>query len=218
MRIPTQTMNETAKRAHLPLGNTSLLNYINNNNSGSIVGSRNKNPGMEMLSSNLFQRLETNATGLSQSAKKLTEKEESIFDEARESGSNAKLVDEVDRFAKYFNSTMSSATGTNSALNIYYKKMMAQAAQEHKEELEAIGVSVAGDGKLDVNTDRLGRADVNQIERVFGAGSDFMKRATALAQKLSDSAGAGAASLASQYGATGAPHSAYAANRYDYFG
>lgn len=61
MRIATQTLNETAKRAHLPLGNTSLLNYINNNNSGSIVGSRGKNAGMEMLGNNLFQRLEKNA-------------------------------------------------------------------------------------------------------------------------------------------------------------
>lgn len=217
MRIATQTLNETAKRAHLPLGNTSLLNYINNN-SGSIVGSRSKNAGMEMLSNNLFQRLEKNANELSQSAKKLQEKEDSIFDEARESGSNEELVSEIDCFAKYFNATMSSAAGTNSALNVYYKKMMAQTALEHKEELEAIGVGVAEDGELDVNRDRLGRADVNQIERVFGANSDFMKRAAALAQKLSDNAGAGAASLASQYGASGSPYSAYTANRYDYFG
>ncbi len=218
MRIATQTLNETAKRAHLPLGNTSLLNYINNNNSGSIVGSRGKNAGMEMLGNNLFQRLEKNANELSQSAKKLQEKEDSIFDEARESGSNAELANEIDRFAKYFNSTMSSATGTNSSLNVYYKKLMAQAAFEHKEELEAIGVGVADDGKLDVNKDRLERADVNQIERIFGANSDFMKQAAVLAQKLSDNAGAGSASFASQYSAAGSPYSAYTANSYDYFG
>ena len=218
MRIPTITMNETAKRAHLPLGNTSLLNYINNNNSGSIVGSRSKNPGMELISNNLFQRLEKNAGELSQSADKLTDKEEDLFDEARESGSNEELVDEIGSFAKYFNSTMSSATGTNSSLNVFYRKMMAQAAIEHKEELEAIGVKVMDDGMLDVNRDRLGRADVDQIERVFGAGSDFMKQVTTLAHKLSDNAGAGASSFASLYSASGSPYSSYMANNYDYFG
>lgn len=218
MRIPTQTMNETAKRAHLPLGNTSLLNYINNNDSGSIVASRSKNPGMEMLSGSLFQRLEKNANELSQSAKKLQEKEESIFDRARESGSKEELADEISRFAKYFNSSMTSATGTNSSLNAYYRKMMAQAALEHRDKLDAVGVSVMEDGMLDVNKDRLGRADVDQIERVFGASSDFMRQVSALAQKLSDNAGAGAASFASQYSAAGSPYSAYTANQYNYFG
>lgn len=218
MRIATQTLNETAKRAHLPLGNTSLLNYINNNNSGAIVGSRGKNPGMELLSSNLFQRLEKNANELSRSADKLSEKESSVFDDARESGSNEKLTEEIDRFAKYFNSSMASATGTGSTLNVYYRRMMAQAAIEHRQELDAIGVSVMEDGMLDVNKDRLGRADVDQIERVFGAGSGFMRQVTTLAQKLSDNAGAGAASFGNQYSAAGTPASAYMANNYDYFG
>ena len=71
---------------------------------------------------------------------------------------------------------------------------------------------------LDVNRDRLGRADVDQIERVFGAGSDFMKQVTTLAQKLSDNAGAGASSFASLYSASGSPYSSYMANNYDYFG
>lgn len=218
MRIATQTLNETAKRAHLPLGNSSLLNYINNNNSGSIVGSRSKNAGMEMLSNNLYQRLEKNAGELSQSAKKLGQKEDNLFDEARESGDNTDLVGEIDRFAKYFNASMSSATGTNSALNVYYRKMMAQAAFEHREALDAVGVGVSDEGMLDVRYDRLKRADVDQLERVFGAGSDFMKKASALAQKLSDNAGAGSASLAGQYSASGSPYSAYMPNRYDYFG
>ena len=218
MRIGTQTLNETAKRAHLPLGNSSLLNYINNNNSGAIVGSRNKNAGMDLLSSNLNGRLEKNANELSRSTEKLTEKEDNLFDEARESGDNSALVDEVTRFAKYFNASMDSAAGTNSALNVYYKKMLGQTAAEHRDALEAVGIDVLDDGTLDVREDRLKRADVDSLERVFGARSDFMKRAQALAQKLSDNAGAGAASLAGRYSASGEPFSSYSASNYDYFG
>lgn len=218
MRIATQVLNETAKRAHLPLGNSSLLNYINNNNSGSIVGSRSKNAGMDMLQNNLYERVEKNALNLAQSAGRLRQTQESLFDEARESGSTEKIVAEVEKFTKYFNSAMSSAGSVESPLNNYYRQMLGQAAAEHKDSLKAAGISVEKDGTLDIDKAKLGNAGVDQLESLFGADSDFTKKAYYIAEKLADNANAGAASIASQYSAGGAPYSSYAGNSYDYFG
>ena len=43
MRITTQMLNESARKAGLPVNNTSLLNYINNKNQGnSLLDALNK--------------------------------------------------------------------------------------------------------------------------------------------------------------------------------
>lgn len=218
MRIATQVLNETAKRAHLPLGNSSLLNYINNNNSGSIVGNRSKSAGMDLIQSNLYERVEKNAVNLAASAARLRQTQESLFDEARESGSTEKIVGEVENFAKYFNAAMTSAGSVESPLNSYYRQMLGQAAAERKDSLQAVGISVAKDGTLDIDKAKLGNAGVDQLETLFGAGSDFTKKASYIAEKLADNANASASGIASGYSANGTPYSSYMGNNYDYFG
>lgn len=140
-----------------------------------------------------------------------------LFSKARESGDNKDIYNAVEDFVGKYNNTLSALKNTSGTLNDYYSKMLDSAVFDNKEALESIGISVAKDGRLSVDRDKLKGADIDTLEKVLGNRTGFTKKAAYAAGRISDNARTNQRSLSSQYSSTGLPYSALA-SRYDLFG
>ena len=102
MRITTQMLNESARKAGLPVNNTSLLNYINNKGQGnSLLDALNekKEIAKNAVQKSNYENLEQQADGLTKLAHALLQEgEKNLFEEAKESGDNQKVYDCIEDF------------------------------------------------------------------------------------------------------------------------
>lgn len=218
MRITNQMLNESAKKAGLPINYTSLLNYINNDSSENTLLSalsKNKSSAAGTGKKSNYEKLEKSAEQLLQKAENFTtEGEESIFSKARESGSNQEIYDGVEALVETYNNTIKALKTASTPLNDYYRQMMQEAADENSEALESIGITIAKDGTAVLEMDKLKTADTDTLEKVLGT---FSKKVAFLATRISDNAEANAKSLTSQYNSKGDIYSALS-NKYDVWG
>lgn len=220
MRITNQMLNESARKAGLPVNHMSLLNYVNNTDSGnSLLNALNKSGSAEnTVKKTGYEKLEKMAENLLQSAEIFTEEgEETIFSKAEESGDKQEIYDKVQTFVENYNSTLSALKNTSSALNQYYYQMMQEAAEENSEKLGSIGITISKNGTVALDKDKLTAADMDTLEQTLGASSDFSKKVAFLALRVSDNARANAESLSSRYSAKGDIYSAMS-NKYEFWG
>lgn len=90
MRITTQMLNESARKAGLPINNTSLLNYIKNDGTGNTLldalNKKKKTAATTAQKSN-YEKIDKEADQLTQSAQALLQNDEnSLFEQAKASG------------------------------------------------------------------------------------------------------------------------------------
>ena len=218
MRITTQMLNKSARKAGLPINNTSLLNYINGNSSNTMLNALNKNSSTNAATKTKYEKLEKTADQLSEAASAFTATgKDSLFSKARESGDNQDIYNAVENFVGKYNSTISALKNTSSTLNDYYSQMLKSAASDNKEALESIGITIAKDGSLSVDKDKLKEADIDTLEKVLGNTKGFTQKAAYVASRISDNAHTNQSSLSSQYSSTGSLYSALA-NKYNLYG
>ena len=218
MRITTQMLNRSARKAGLPINNTSLLNYINGNSNNTLLSALNKSSNTDAATKTKYEKLEKTADQLSEAASVfMATGEDSLFSKARESGDNQDVYNVVEDFVGKYNSTLSALKNTSSTLNDYYSQMLKSAASDNKEALESIGISVAKDGRLSVDKDKLKGADLDTLEKVLGNTTGFTKKAAYAAGRVSDNARTNQRSLSSQYSSTGSLYSALA-SKYNLYG
>ena len=156
IRVTTQMLNESARRAGLPVNNTSLLNYINGNSGNTLLNALNKSSTTDPATKTKYAKLEKTADQLSEAANVFTASgEDSLFSKARENGDNHCIYSAVEDFVGKYNSTISALKNTPSTLNDYYSQMLKSAASDNKNALESIGITVAKDGSLSVDKDKL---------------------------------------------------------------
>jgi len=222
MRITTQMMQASAKRAGISLGGTSLLNYINSGSTqpaqGALLNALNTKQysAVSKTQSAGYEKLEKNADALSESLKTfLTEGEESIFQKA---GEDRKLLtDAVKKMVEDYNATIKSLKNTSNPLNDFYKEMMQEAGVESEADLAAVGIMQKEEGAFTLDEEKLKNADVDSIKKVLGGNGTFASKIAFIASRISDNAKANMESYSSQYGADGY---SYVANnsRYDFWG
>lgn len=139
MRITTQMLNESARKAGLPVNNTSLLNYINNKGQGnSLLDALNekKEIAKNAVQKSNYENLEQQADGLTKLAHALLQEgEKNLFEEAKESGDNQKVYDCIEDFFENYNSTLKELRNTSNTMNDFYRKMLTEATAEMKESL-----------------------------------------------------------------------------------
>lgn len=220
MRITNQMLNESARKAGLPVNHMSLLNYVNNTDSGnSLLNALNKSGSTEnTVKKTSYEKLEKTAENLLQSAEIFTEEgEETIFSKAEESGDKQEIYDKVQTFVGNYNSTLSALENTSSPLDQYYYQMMQEAAEENSEKLGSIGITISKTGTAALDKDKLEAADIDTLEQTLGASSDFSKKVAFLASRISDNARTNAESLSSRYSAKGDVYSAMS-NKYEFWG
>lgn len=221
MRITTQMLNQSARKAGLPINNKSLLNYINNDGSeNTLPGAldKNQNSAASAIKKSNYEKLETAAEQLLQTAQSFTaEGEESVFVKAKESGSNEEIYAGVKALVERYNNTLEALRKASTPLNDYYRQMLQGAATDNSEALNGIGITISKDGTAVLDKDKLKAADIGSLEKVLGASGDFSTKVAFLATRISDNAEANAESLTSQYNAQGNIYSAQA-NKYDFRG
>ena len=143
--------------------------------------------------------------------------DDSIFAKAKESGSNDEICSNVIAMAERFNQVLKELQTSSSTMNSYYRKMLQETAEQHGRELSSIGISVAKDGTISVDKEKLKAASTDKLEKVLGGATGFASKLTLLADKISDHARANAESLSSQYQADGSTR-ASSFNKYDFWG
>ena len=221
MRITTQMLNETARKTGIPINNTSLLNHIYNNGSGSnLLSSLDKNgsSAADTKQKSNYEKLEKKADQLQKSARSLAAKgEDSLYTKAKESGSTEEICKEVEALVESYNSTMEILRSSDGALNEYYRQMLQEAAEGNSKSLADVGITISKNGKMKVDAYKLKAADVDTLEKVLGSSRDFSSKVSFLAGRISDNAEAGSRSLSSQYGAKGNLYSS-SDSKYSFWG
>ena len=220
MRITTQMLNESARKAGLPINNTSLLNYINGNSNDTLLSTLNKSSNTDTATAakTKYEKLEKTADQLSEAASVFTTTgEDSLFSKAKESGDSQNIYNAAEDLVGKYNTLLSALKNAPDTLNDYYSQMLKSAASDNKEALESIGITVAKDGSLSVDRDKLKGTDIDTLEKVLGNATGFTQRVAYVSDRISDNAQVNQSSLSSQYSSTGSLYSTQT-SKYDFFG
>ena len=141
-----------------------------------------------------YDRLRKSSDSLTEQVKLLAEKVDAGGKDIPSTA--AKVVED-------FNDTLKYLRQTSGVLNDFYRQSLKETVAGKRKELESIGISVAMDGSLSLNQDKLAGAEEETVKKVLGASGDFYKRVTAVASRAADNARANAESISSQYTAAG---------------
>lgn len=215
MRITTQMLNASMRKAGLPINNVSLLNYVNGSSSqgNSLLSALNKN-GIK-VNDRGYEKLKGLAESLQESAEKVGSGD--AFEEARKSGDKEPIYNNAREMVKNYNNTIKALKNTSSPLDHYYRQMLGEVSTDAEAQLKEIGITRASDGTLSVDKDKMTSADIDKLEEILGADGTFSSRISFLANRIADNAKANAASASSQYNAFGDAYFA-AASKYDFWG
>lgn len=222
MRITTQMLNESARKAGLPINNTSLLNYIKNDGTGnSLLDALNKKKETAATAAQKsdYEKLDKEANQLTQAAEVLLKDgENSLFEQAKTSGDNLKVYDSIEKLFASYNSTLKELKNTSNTMNDFYRQMLLEAPDEVKESLSGVGITFAKDGTARVDMEKVKTADLETLQGLFGKESDFVQKIEFLSTRISDNAEANVESLGNAYNAGGNLYSAMSSSKYDFWG
>lgn len=222
MRITTQMLNESARKSGLPINNTSLLNYINGdetNNSLLEALNKNKKATANTESRMNYEKLEQAADKLTQSTQIMLQEDESnLFKQAEESGDNQKVYDSIESLFENYNSIMTALKNASGTMNDFYRQMLTEAAEEEKDSLESIGITFEKDGTASVDMEKVKAVDLETLENIFGSKSDFMSKINFISTRISDNAEANIESLSSTYSSAGNLYTTSMSSKYDFWG
>lgn len=139
MRITTQMLNRSAQKAGLPTNRTSLLNYINGNNSNvSLANALSKsNKATDATKKSDYEKLEKSADQTEASAEKLLS-----------AGNENTTAADLQSFVDKYNDLLRNLGKSSDTLNLFYAQTAKDTVKEYKQELAELGITVAKDGTL----------------------------------------------------------------------
>jgi len=219
MRVTTQMLNESARKAGLPINNTSLLNYIKNEGTGNtLLDALNKSNEISVKKGG-YEKIDKEADQLMQAANNLLQDgENSLFEQAKKSGDYQKVYDGIANLFERYNGTLKALKATSNTMNDFYRQMMLEASSETKESLSGVGVTFAKDGTAKVDMEKIKLNDFETLAGLFGKDSDFVNKIGFLSTKVSDNAEVNIKSLNSAYNASGKIYAAIGKSKYDLWG
>lgn len=220
MRITTKMLNETAARTGIPVNQSSLLDYINGDDTAqdTLLDTLNKNHKVSGITTDNYKKLKKSADALKEQAEKFAAAgEDSFFEKIKASGDKEELGAAVSKYVENYNATLSDLGKAPGILNDYYGQMLKEAAEDSSSQLADIGISIGKDGKMSIDQEKLNAASVEQVEKVFGPSGALTAKFAFIAGRISDNAQAGMQSASSQYDGSGNLYSQLT-SRYDFFG
>ena len=222
MRITTQMLNESARKAGLPINNTSLLNYIKNDGTGNTLLdalNKKKETAATAAQKSDYEKLDKEADQLTQAAEVLLKDgKNSLFEQAKTSGDNQKVYDSIEKLFGSYKSTLKELRNTSNTMNDFYRQMLLEAPDEVKESLSGVGITFAKDGTARVDMEKVKATDLGTLQSLFGKESDFVQKIKFLSTRISDNAEANVESLGNAYNAVGNLYSTLNSSRYDFWG
>ena len=223
MRVTTQMLNETARKAGLPINNSTLLDYINNDSSAdSMLNSINgsTSAATQMLKAKVsktgYENTDKSSEDLQNAIDKLAGKKSTVFKDARESKDTSKVTAAAQELIDKYNSLVKVMSKMSSSLDEFYKKALKGLPESIKESLEKVGITYNSDGTLEV--DKLKKADVDSLEKIFGSDSEFMKKLSFVTDRIESNAEANLQSVSSTYSSTADIMSSFNSSKYDFLG
>ena len=136
MRITTQMLNRSAQKAGLPTNRTSLLNYINGNNSNvSLANTLSKtSKEADTKKKSDYEKLEKSADQTAASAEKLLS-----------------TSSDLQTFVDKYNDMLKNLGKSSDTLNMLYAQTAKDTVKEYKKELAELGITVEKNGTLSFN-------------------------------------------------------------------
>ncbi len=220
MRITTQMLNQSAKRSGLDINRPTLLDYMKNKNMENPLYqalSRNRSINTNSVKLERYEKLEEEAGQLTKLTQKLLDDgEKSVFEQAKVSGDNQEIYNSVEKMFDGYNRTLKSLRTTSNTMNDFYRKMLMEAPEETREELEKLGITFGKDGTADVDMSKLKNADYETLEKHFGKDSDLVNKLEFVTSRISDNAKANVESIGSSYNASGTVYGNSINSKYDF--
>ncbi len=215
MRITTGMLKIAHKRGSVQKG-SSLLNYVGKAGAGTsrmnamaAANSRNMSVfGNIKLDKSNYEKLEKSADELTDAVSDLASKVDSGTDDV---SSEAELA------VNKFNENLKNLKVSPGVLNQFYYQSMKEISVTNRSELEEIGISVAEDGTLTLNKQKLASADGKTVAKLLGSGGDFSLRVRQVSSRVADNAGVNAQTVSSRYTSKGRVTNSYL-NRYNFRG
>ena len=125
MRVTTQMLNETARKAGLPINNSTLLDYINNDSSAdSMLNSINgsTSAATQMLKAKVsktgYENTDKSSEDLQNAIDKLAGEKSTVFKDARESKDTSKVTAAAQELIDKYNSLVEVMSKTSSSLDV----------------------------------------------------------------------------------------------------
>lgn len=223
MRITTKMLNDSARKAGLPVNRMSLLDCINTgNNSGkknSLLEALNRNRTVSVDTGNQkkYEKLEKTAENLADAAATLqADGEKDLFAQAREGGDKQKVCDSIQSFLDRYNSSIRALKNTDGVMDDFYRQMLTEAPEGWKEQLAELGITFSKDGTAKIDTDQLKASDIDRLEAAFGGRSEFVSRVNYLSTRIANYAQAGAKSYSTSYSSRGDLYTGNVNSRFDF--
>lgn len=117
-----------------------------------------------------------------------------------------KVIGEINSFIEDYNTMISKMSETDETINNLYLRQVNNYASEYKAELKTLGITMKSDGTLSASQNTLKSADLEKLQKVFGAKGGFAEKVAIKSKEAESNAGINLTSLNNSY------HSNY--NRY----
>lgn len=200
MRITTEMLNASAKRAGISWGGTSLLNYISGGTTQTTQSSllnalqTTQNNTVSKTQRANYEKLEESADLLATSLHTLLTEQE---------GTEQKIYDAVEQMVDNYNGTIKALKNVSTPLNDFYKEMLEEAVTESEAALNEFGITKNKNGTLSLEKEKFESSDLETIKKVFGNSGTFSTKVAFIAGRISENATANMESYSSLYGADG---------------
>lgn len=219
MRITTQMLNESARKAGLPLHTTSMLSYVQNKGkTNSLPYDLNMQSEQDTLrKTRAYEKQEDAARRLGSTAAELAlQGEDSIYEKGE---SKTALTNGVTELIKQYNEVLSGFQGSTDLLDTFYRQNLKSLVSDHKELLQKIGITADKNGQLSFNEQVLKDADTELVKQALSGENGFADSLSYLASKIADYASSNRQSTQSMYQSNGSTAAAMRyTNRYDAWG
>ena len=114
-----------------------------------------------------YEKVASSASNLNSVISSLSN--ESLWNEDSSDYSKDKVYDTVNNFVS------ANINTVGSTIENTYKTKLDKLVTDNKEALAAVGITVDGNGKLSVDTDKLKSADMSELKKMLGSESELMK-------------------------------------------
>lgn len=109
---------------------------------------------------------------------------ESIYDEAKESGSTEEIQAQIRGFVNQYNNMLNDLEESGSRTDKSLLMQLNSMSKSSSEQLASTGVSRRSDGTLMIDEKKLAAADVDTLEKVWGSKNSFAYRASGRADSV----------------------------------
>ncbi len=216
MRITTGMLNESARKAGLPINRSTLLDHLNQKETTDIWGNVQKTNGVNAVKKSEYQKMEKAANALRDSAELLNAENTDLYKNAKAKNDTSELVKHIETFVSGYNDLLSALSKGTTSLDSYYKMMLQDIPAEVGEELGNMGIQQSKDGKLKVEAEKLKTADADSLEKLFGSSSILTSKVAFLAERVESNAKASQDSVGTTYGYKGTAIDMFSDGKYNF--